>query len=115
MALYMALWTTSRYLTYTTDCEAVAQGWYEKRFAQPAGLDADLWQKIGELMHAREFCDVVVLWTRSHLGPAEMLDGKGIRSLVIGNALADEFAGFAAEKARVPQAIRTRVLCHERR
>eukprot|EP00959_Pyramimonas_sp_CCMP1952_P161523 3377575-Pyramimonas_sp.AAC.1 len=53
MALYMALWTTSRYVNYTTDCEAVAQGWYEKRFAQPAGLDADLWQKIGELMRTR--------------------------------------------------------------
>eukprot|EP00959_Pyramimonas_sp_CCMP1952_P098229 2053393-Pyramimonas_sp.AAC.1 len=49
------------------------------------------------------------------MGPAEILDGRGIRSLVIGNALADEFAGFAAEKARVPTAIRTRVLCHERR
>eukprot|EP00959_Pyramimonas_sp_CCMP1952_P105628 2208542-Pyramimonas_sp.AAC.1 len=81
MALYLAIWTTARYLTYTTDCEAAAQGWYKKRFEQPTGLDADPWQKIGDLMQARFFCDVVVLWTNAHLGPAEIVDGKGARTL----------------------------------
>eukprot|EP00959_Pyramimonas_sp_CCMP1952_P197919 4139449-Pyramimonas_sp.AAC.1 len=42
-------------------------------------------------------------------------EGRAIRQLVLGNALADEFAGYAAAKARLPQAERSRALLHERK
>eukprot|EP00959_Pyramimonas_sp_CCMP1952_P108777 2274469-Pyramimonas_sp.AAC.1 len=45
----------------------------------------------------------------------DIVAGTCFRSLAIGNPIADEFAGYAANRVRVPESIRTRVLLHERR
>ena len=111
----MAVWTTERYLCFITDCELVAKGWYEKRYANPTGEDADVWHKIGTLMLSRRHQDISVIWTHSHMSGKDIYEGRAIRQLVIGNLLADEFAGYAAACARLPQSVRARVLLHERK
>eukprot|EP00959_Pyramimonas_sp_CCMP1952_P030284 634922-Pyramimonas_sp.AAC.1 len=66
-------------------------------------------------MSTRAVEHVVVLWTHSHMNARDIVAGTCFRSLAIGNLIADEFAGYAANRVRVPESIRTRVLLHERR
>ncbi|CAK0803596.1 unnamed protein product [Prorocentrum cordatum] len=64
------------------------------RQGAPRGTDTDRCQKLGIILLEREYCEIVVFRTSSRLGPVETFDGNDIRTLVIGNALADEFAGL---------------------
>eukprot|EP00959_Pyramimonas_sp_CCMP1952_P191292 4000163-Pyramimonas_sp.AAC.1 len=70
----MALYCTSGALTYATDCDMVAEGWYYKKYIAPRGEDADIWWEVGKLVRGRA---ITVLFTHSHLTAQELCDGKG--------------------------------------
>eukprot|EP00959_Pyramimonas_sp_CCMP1952_P309638 6479898-Pyramimonas_sp.AAC.1 len=60
MALFIAV-QMSRGLTHcVTDNSAVADGLFARRFASPAGEDADLLHKIGAAMGQRDNAEFVV-------------------------------------------------------
>eukprot|EP00959_Pyramimonas_sp_CCMP1952_P117326 2452432-Pyramimonas_sp.AAC.1 len=46
-ALLLAAEYSAGSVVYTTDNTNVANGWAERRYLQPEGVDADLWHRLG--------------------------------------------------------------------
>ena len=108
----MALWMTFGDVIYVSDCDNVVSGWFAGQHLRPWGDDADLWAEVRDAAEGRS---VTVLFTNSHLNANDVVQGRGVSWLVYGNAVVDDLADFAASEARLPQAVRSRVLLHERR
>ena len=83
-------------------------------FKNPSGANASVWKLIGEALSGRDVSQVTVLQVPSHLDPEQILESPLPEWMFIGNPAADEFARWAASKARVSSAARSRIALIEK-
>ena len=88
----------------------MVSGFYNRRYLNPEGEDADLWEKLGEeFLQGRDPSCIVVLFVNSHLDGKAVYKGLFPEWLILANAAADAAADVAAQECRVSASERTRV------
>eukprot|EP00959_Pyramimonas_sp_CCMP1952_P332198 6956072-Pyramimonas_sp.AAC.1 len=51
--LLACLQRVSGHCVYTTDNDAVSLGWYQRKWLDPSGPDADIWWRVGRVLRER--------------------------------------------------------------
>ena len=101
-------------LVVKPDAAYLVEGFNNKKYETPEGLNADLWYEIGNLIRAREH-PVTVTKVDAHLEMDVIVAGQVTMQDFHGNTMADALASLGAGFSAVPFAVAQQFLDYDKR